>query len=81
MRLLEWLGEAYTRPLAELSAHDVQPITAGRVRCPADGRVVSETDCGSCPRYLRTHTFHSADGLWLQSAIVCDATAPTTTRR
>jgi hypothetical protein len=74
MRLLEWITEAYTRPLAELTAHDWQPVRDGRVLCPLRGEEVDETTCVSCPRYVRTHTFHGGDGLWVQSSIVCDAT-------
>jgi hypothetical protein len=75
MRLLEWLTEAYTRPLDELRSYSVQPVRDGRVTCPRVGRVVTESDCVSCPRFVRTHTFQGADGMWLQPVVVCDAAA------
>jgi hypothetical protein len=79
MRVLEWLSEAYTRPLADLTRFDVVPVHRGRLDCPRLGRQVTESDCVACPRYVHTHTFQGGDGLWLQPVVVCDATADSDT--
>ena len=76
MGVLQRIVEAYRQPLAEATRLTFTPVRDQQVDCPFTGQTRETSECGRCPRYVRTQVVQMVDGFWTETVVACDRARP-----